>query len=122
MIKKNRNKSRERIKQHIKKTLYGTGERPRLAVYRSLKHLYAQLIDDEKGNTIAFISSRSKEIQEQLSQTKNNLEKAKIVGMSLAKKALNKNITTAVFDRAGYKYHGKIKAIADGAREGGLKF
>jgi len=115
MIKKNRNKSRERIKQHIKKTIYGTLEKPRLAVYRSLKHLYAQLIDDEKGNTLAFVSSRSKEM-------KGNIAKAKIVGLTLAKKALEKNIKTVVFDRGGYRYHGKVKAIADGAREGGLKF
>jgi large subunit ribosomal protein L18 len=122
MIKKNRNKSRERIKQHIKKTIYGTLEKPRLAVYRSLKHLYAQLIDDEKGNTLAFVSSRSKEMKEQLTQTKGNIAKAKIVGLTLAKKALEKNIKTVVFDRGGYRYHGKVKAIADGAREGGLKF
>jgi large subunit ribosomal protein L18 len=122
MIKKNRNKSRERIKQHIKKTIYGTLEKPRLAVYRSLKHLYAQLIDDEKGNTLAFVSSRSKEMKEQLTQAKGNIAKAKIVGLTLAKKALEKNIKTVVFDRGGYRYHGKVKAIADGAREGGLKF
>jgi large subunit ribosomal protein L18 len=122
MIKKNRNKSRERIKQHIKKTIYGTFEKPRLAVYRSLKHLYAQLIDDEKGNTLAFVSSRSKEMKDQLAQAKGNIAKAKIVGLTLAKKALEKNIKTVVFDRGGYRYHGKVKAIADGAREGGLKF
>lgn len=122
MIKKNRNKSRERIKQHIKKTIYGTLEKPRLAVYRSLKHLYAQLIDDEKGNTLAFVSSRSKEMKDQLAQAKGNIAKAKIVGLILAKKALGKNIKTVVFDRGGYRYHGKVKAIADGAREGGLKF
>jgi large subunit ribosomal protein L18 len=122
MIKKNRNKSRERIKQHIKKTIYGTLDKPRLAVYRSLKYLYAQLIDDEKGNTLAFVSSRSKEMKEQLAGAKGNIAKAKIVGLTLAKKALEKNIKTVVFDRGGYRYHGKVKAIADGAREGGLKF
>ena len=122
MIKKNRNKSRERIKQHIKKTIYGTLEKPRLAVYRSLKHLYAQLIDDAKGNTLAFVSSRSKEMKDQLAQAKGNIAKAKIVGSTLAKKALEKNIKTVVFDRGCYRYHGKVKAIADGAREGGLKF
>jgi large subunit ribosomal protein L18 len=122
MIKKNRNKSRERIKQHIKKTIYGTLDKPRLAVYRSLKYLYAQLIDDEKGNTLAFVSSRSKEMKEQLAGAKGTIAKAKIVGLTLAKKALEKNIKTVVFDRGGYRYHGKVKAIADGAREGGLKF
>jgi large subunit ribosomal protein L18 len=122
MIKKNRNKSRERIKHHIKKTIYGTQEKPRLAVYRSLKHLYAQLIDDEKGNTIVFASTRSKETKELFDKAKSNIERAKIVGIALAKKALEKNIKTIVFDRGGYQYHGKIKALADGAREGGLKF
>jgi large subunit ribosomal protein L18 len=122
MIKKDRYKNRERIKQHIKKSIYGTLEKPRLAVYRSLKHLYAQLIDDEKGNTLIFVSTRSKEIKDQLSSVKGRIQQAKIVGKNLAQKALEKKIKTVVFDRGGYKYHGKVKALADGAREGGLKF
>ncbi|MBU1299547.1 MAG: 50S ribosomal protein L18 [Bacteroidetes bacterium] len=122
MIKKDRTKKRNKIKKHIKKTISGTTEKPRLAVYRSLKHLYAQLIDDTKGNTIAYVSTRSKEVVEDLKDKKGRIEQAKIVGLKLAKKALEKNIQQVVFDRSGYKYHGKVKAIADGAREGGLVF
>lgn len=122
MIKKDRTQKRNKIKKHIKKTISGTNEKPRLAVYRSLKHLYAQLIDDTKGNTIAYVSTRSKEVVEELKDKKGRIEQAKIVGLKLAKKALEKNIQQVVFDRSGYKYHGKVKAIADGAREGGLVF
>jgi large subunit ribosomal protein L18 len=122
MIKKDRTKKRNKIKKHIKKTISGTPEKPRLAVYRSLKHLYAQLIDDTKGNTIAYVSTRSKEVVEDLKDKKGRIGQAKIVGLKLAKKALEKNIQQVVFDRSGYKYHGKVKAIADGAREGGLVF
>ncbi len=122
MIKKDRTKKRNKIKKHIKKTITGTNEKPRLTVYRSLKHLYAQLIDDTKGKTIAYVSTRSKEVAEVLKGKKGRIEQAKIVGLNLAKKALQKNIKQVVFDRSGYKYHGKVKAIADGAREGGLVF
>ncbi len=122
MIKKDRTKKRNKIKKHIKKTITGTNEKPRLTVYRSLKHLYAQLIDDTKGKTIAYVSTRSKDVAEVLKGKKGRIEQAKIVGLNLAKKALQKNIKQVVFDRSGYKYHGKVKAIADGAREGGLVF
>ncbi len=122
MINKSKFKKRDRIKKHIRKKIFGTPERPRLSVYRSLKHIYAQIIDDTKGNTLAFASTKSKDLQEELSNIKSKIEKAKIVGKHLAKLALEKNITKVVFDRSGYRYHGKVKAIAEGAREGGLQF
>lgn len=122
MIDRSKFKKRDRIKKHIRKKIFGTHERPRLSVYRSLKHLYAQIIDDTKGHTLAFVSTKSKDLQEELSNVKSNIEKAKIVGKHLAKLALEKNITKVVFDRSGYRYHGKVKAIAEGAREGGLQF
>lgn len=122
MINKSKFKKRDRIKKHIRKKIFGTPERPRLSVYRSLKHIYAQIIDDTKGNTLAFASTKSKDLQEELSNVKSKIEKAKIVGKHLAKLALEKNITKVVFDRSGYRYHGKVKAIAEGAREGGLQF
>lgn len=122
MINKAKVKKRNRIKKHIRKKIFGTSERPRLTVYRSLKHIYAQLVDDTKGHTLAFASTRSKDIREELQNVKSKIERAKIVGKHLAKLAFEKNISKVVFDRSGYKYHGKVKAIAEGAREGGLQF
>lgn len=122
MIKKDRKKVRNRIKKHIKKNLYGTPHKPRLAVFRSLKHLYAQIIDDTKGSTLAYVSTLSKEVKSQIEDKKGRLAKAKVVGELLAKKALEKNIKYVVFDRSGYKYHGTVRAIAEGARDGGLLF
>ncbi|RCK77490.1 MAG: LSU ribosomal protein L18p (L5e) [Ignavibacteriae bacterium] len=122
MINKSKFKKRDRIKKHIRKKIFGTPERPRLSVYRSLKHIYAQIIDDTKGHTLAFASTKSKDLKDELSGVKSKIEKAKIVGKHLAELALKKNITKVVFDRSGYRYHGKVKAIAEGAREGGLQF
>jgi large subunit ribosomal protein L18 len=121
MFKKDYNK-REKIKVRIRKKIFGTAEKPRLSVYRSLNQIYAQLIDDDKGVTLASASSLSKEISEQIKSTKGKIEKSKIVGNLIAKIALEKNITEVVFDRNGFRYHGRVKALADGAREGGLKF
>ncbi len=121
MISRNEN-SRLRSKTKIRKTISGTAERPRLTVYRSLNHVYAQLIDDATGSTIVSASSLSKELEEEIKNAKGKISKSKIVGILVAKKALEKKITSVVFDRNGYRYHGRIQAIADGAREGGLKF
>ena len=116
-------KEQSRIKRHqrIRKRLQGTGEKPRLSVYKSLNHIYAQLIDDTAGKTLLSAATLEKEIRTALKHG-GNLEAAKKVGASLAQKALGKKITTVVFDRAGYRYHGCVKALADAAREQGLKF
>ncbi len=120
MIKRNNN-SRLRSKARIKKIVSGTAERPRLSVYRSLNNIYAQLIDDTSGSTIVSASSLNKEVTEDLKKVKGKKDKGKVIGNLIAKKAIEKNITTVVFDRNGYKYHGRVQAVAEGAREGGLK-
>ncbi len=122
MIKKEFNKRRLRIKSTIKKKIYGTTERPRLSVYRSLNEIYGQIVDDTAGKTLVALSSNSKEIKEEIAAAKTKIQKSVVVGKLLAKKAIEKKIETVVFDRNGYLYHGRVKALADGAREGGLKF
>jgi large subunit ribosomal protein L18 len=114
--------NRQRVKLRIQKKVSGTPERPRLAVYRSLNHVYAQLVDDSTGSTLTSASTLSKEIQNEVKSSEGKVAKSKIVGSLIAKKAIEKKITNVVFDRGGYRYHGRVKAIADGAREGGLKF
>ena len=116
-------KEQSRLKRHqrIRKRLQGTGEKPRLTVYKSLNHIYAQLIDDAAGKTLLSASTLEKDIRSAVKHG-GNLEAAKKVGASLAQKALGKKIINVVFDRAGYRYHGCIKALADAAREQGLKF
>ena len=122
MLSKNEKKDKRlRRKVRIRKKIKGTPERPRLTVYRSLKYVYAQIIDDESGHTIAAASSLEKGLKESLKSTKD-LEAAKLVGKLVAKRAMEKGISEVVFDRNGYKYHGRIKALADAAREEGLKF
>ncbi len=108
-----------RLQRHvrIRTKISGTAEKPRLVVFRSLNHHYAQLIDDVKGKTLLSTSDMK---EKKGKETKS--ERAKKIGIELAKMALEKNITSCVFDRNGYLYHGRVKAIADGAREGGLKF
>ena len=110
-----------RIRRHerVRKTVSGTPERPRLAVYRSLTHIYAQVIDDEQGRTLAAASDVEKDLRDAKG---NKSERAKAVGAALAQKAKAAGVTTVVFDRGGNKYHGRVKALADAAREGGLKF
>ncbi len=115
-------KRRLRRKYHIRRKIQGTAERPRLVVYRSLNHIYAQLVDDQTGHTLASFSSNSRDFKEQLKSVKGKMNVATSVGKELAKKALEKNITKVVFDRNGYLFHGRVKALADGAREGGLTF
>jgi large subunit ribosomal protein L18 len=114
--------SRQRAKTRIRKVISGTAERPRMTVFRSLSQVYVQLIDDASGNTLVAASSLSKELADTLKDTKGKISKSKLVGQLIAKKAQEKNIKNVVFDRNGYQYHGRIKAIADGAREGGLVF
>lgn len=107
---------RLRIKRGIRKKINGTAEKPRLSVFKSNKGIYAQLIDDIKGHTIAFASSFELEVNNA------NVDVSKNVGKKLAEKAASSGIENVVFDRGGFLYHGNIKALADGAREGGLKF
>ena len=109
-----------RIKRHrrVRKNISGTAERPRLNVFRSLNHIYAQIIDDTKGVTLVSASSMDKDFN----QYGGNCEGAKEVGKAVAAKALEKGIKAVVFDRGGYVYHGRVAALADGAREGGLEF
>lgn len=122
MIKKP-SRSVARAKRHyrLRNKISGTAEQPRLAVFRSNMHIYAQIIDDTVGNTLCAASTMEADIKAKLEKT-NNVEAAKAVGEALAKKALEKGITTVVFDRGGFVYHGKVQALADAAREAGLQF
>lgn len=122
MISKvNRNAIRLKRHKRVRGKVSGTPNAPRISVYRSVENIYAQLIDDVNGVTICASSTLDKGIKDALAG-KNKVEQAKIVGNDLAKKALAKNVTEAVFDRGGYLYTGRVQALADGAREGGLKF
>lgn len=113
--------SRQRRHRRIRKQVQGTGAKPRLSVYKSLNNIYAQLIDDLSGKTILSASTLEKEISASIKHG-GNVDAAKKVGATIARKALDKKITDVVFDRGGYRYHGCIKALADAAREQGLKF
>lgn len=118
MFKKaDRKASREKRHLRVRKKVFGTTERPRLSVYRSEKNIYAQIIDDVNAVTVVAASSLDKAIEKG-----SNKEAAKLVGELVAKRAIEKGITEVVFDRGGYVYHGRIQALADGAREAGLKF
>jgi large subunit ribosomal protein L18 len=122
MIKKeSRQKAREKKHLRIRKRFSGTAERPRLSVFRSNKHIYAQLIDDVAGNTLASASTLDKDLRGDLKNT-DDVEAATAVGKSIAQKALDKGIKTVVFDRGGYIYQGKVAALAEAAREAGLEF
>lgn len=114
-------KTRQRRHRRIRKRVEGTGSKPRLSVYKSLNHIYAQLIDDTAGKTLFSASTLEKEIRSSVKHG-GNLDAAKKVGASIAQKAIGKKITDVVFDRGGYQYHGCVKALADAAREQGLKF
>ncbi len=115
-------KKEMRQRRHARSRFYlsGTAQKPRLAVFRSLKHIYAQVIDDETGETIAMASSLDKELRTGLSG--GNKDGAKAIGQKVAERAVAKGITAVVFDKGGYKYHGRVKELAEGARSGGLKF
>ncbi len=121
-IKDKKKLARLRTKKHIKKNIFGTPERPRLVVFKSERHIYVQLVDDAHQKTITGISSLTKTINDELKKAKGKIEQAKIVGKSIAAKAKELKMEKVVFDRNGYLYHGRIKAVADGAREGGLIF
>jgi large subunit ribosomal protein L18 len=111
-------KRRHKISKRIRSKVLGTAERPRLAIFRSNTEIYAQLIDDTKGITLISFSTRSKDF----SRTGNKVEQSTAVGKTIAQLAKTKGIEAVVFDRGGFLYHGRVKAVADGAREGGLKF
>ena len=121
MLKKIKQRKERKIKR-VRKNLFGTPERPRLTVFKSLNHIYAQVIDDTQGKTLASASTLSKEIADELANAKSKIEKSKIVGTLVAKKAVESKVEKVVFDRGLYKYHGRVQAVADGAREAGLKF
>lgn len=115
------NKARKRRHRRIRSRISGTAVRPRLNVFRSLDHIYAQVIDDEAGQTIVAASTVDKQLRDDLAG-KNKKEQATLVGKTVAERAKAAGISEVVFDRGGYLYHGRIKALADGAREGGLEF
>jgi large subunit ribosomal protein L18 len=117
-----RAESRRRRKKRVRRRLQGTSERPRLSVFRSAKHIYAQVIDDTTAHTLVAVSSLSKEVRPQLQGKGGNKEGAAVVGGSIAKRALEQGIRKVVFDRSGFLYHGRIKALAEAARESGLEF
>jgi large subunit ribosomal protein L18 len=110
-----------RRRQHVRRNITGTAERPRLSVFRSSKHIYAQLIDDLKGETLVAASSRTTDVKKGMAYG-GNIKAAKAVGKHLAEIAKGKGIAKAAFDRGHYRYHGRVKALADAAREGGLQF
>ncbi len=114
-------KARKARHFRVRKKVVGTAERPRLNVYRSEKHIYVQVVDDFAGTTISAASSLDKDLKGKISSG-SNMEAARSVGSLIAKRAADKGLTQVVFDRGGYIYHGRIKALADAAREGGLKF
>jgi large subunit ribosomal protein L18 len=115
-------RSRKRRRISIRKRIKGTAERPRLAVYRSNKHIYCQLINDDEGRTLAAASSQSPEIRSKVDELEGKVAVAREVGKLLSVRAREAGYSKAVFDRGGFKYHGRVKALADGAREGGLSF
>jgi large subunit ribosomal protein L18 len=120
-MKKNKLKTiqRERRKRGIRKRTLGTPQRPRLTVFRSSRHIYAQIIDDLKGHTLVSASTVEKDAK---AEHGGNCDAAKLIGKAVAERAKDKGITAVTFDRNGFRYHGRVKAIADAAREGGLKF
>ncbi|MDL1970068.1 MAG: 50S ribosomal protein L18 [Candidatus Desulfofervidaceae bacterium] len=114
--------ARLRRKRRVRKKVFGTSVRPRLSVFRSLKHIYAQIIDDTKGATLAAASTLDPELRDKVKEVKGKIAAAQLVGKLIARRALEKGIKQVVFDRNGFLYHGRIKAVADAAREAGLEF
>jgi len=121
MATKSRAVARTRRHQRVRKFIFGTPERPRLNVFRSLSQIYAQIIDDKNGHTLTSASTLDKELRSKL-DGKKKAEQAKLIGEELARRAIDKGIKSVVFDRGGFRYIGRIKALADGARSGGLEF
>lgn len=117
--------ARLKRKRRIRRKVFGTPEKPRLAVFKSAKHIYAQLVDDRNGKTITGVSTLSKELQESIKEIHKKEGKvgvSKLIGKTIAERAKKLNIESVVFDRNGFIFHGRVKAVAEGAREGGLKF
>lgn len=121
MAQKTRAQARQQRHLRVRKRVFGTPERPRLSVFRSLSEIYAQIIDDVAGHTLVSASTIDKELREKVQGLKKS-EQARLVGKVLAERALNRGIAQVVFDRGGFKYIGRVQALAEGAREGGLKF
>jgi large subunit ribosomal protein L18 len=121
MAKQTRSASRERRHLRVRKKVFGTTNSPRLSVFRSVSEIYAQVIDDMEGNTLVSASSIDSELRDQMNGLKK-IEQARLVGKAVAERAKNKGIEMVVFDRGGFRYTGRVKALADGAREGGLDF
>ena len=121
-MNKSRKDSRVRRHRRVRKKVSGTAERPRLVVFRSLKHIYAQLVDDTTGRCLLTVSSQSPEVRDQKGEAKGKSGVSVLVGKAVAEKAKAQGIETVAFDRGGFLYHGRVKALADGAREGGLRF
>ncbi len=116
-----RSSERRRIHRRIRAKISGKPDRPRLCIYRSLKYIYAQIVDDSQGKTLVAASTAEKDVRGQLKQA-GNIQASKLVGKSIAERAKAKGIKTVVFDRGGYLYHGRVKAVAEAARESGLEF
>jgi len=118
-----RKKQSQRIIRHqrIRKKIFGTDVKPRISVFRSRKNIYAQIIDDQQGRSLVSVSTLTKELKDSI-KNRRKTEASQLVGELLAKRALEKNIREVVFDRSGYLYHGRVKALAEGARKGGLQF
>jgi large subunit ribosomal protein L18 len=121
MAKKNRTIARERRHARVRRSVIGTPDRPRLNVFKSLTGIYAQVIDDVDGNTVVSASTVDKDLRTQVKGMKKS-EQAKAIGKAIAERAKSKGISSVVFDRGGFRYTGRVKALADGAREGGLQF
>jgi large subunit ribosomal protein L18 len=121
MANKSRSASRERRHLRVRKKIYGTTNSPRLSVFRSVSEIYAQVIDDMEGNTLVSASSIDNELRDKMNGLKK-IEQARLVGKAVAERAKDKGIEMVVFDRGGFRYTGRVKALADGAREGGLDF
>jgi large subunit ribosomal protein L18 len=121
VLKGSKNDARKRRHLRVRKKVKGTSERPRLNVFKSLNHIYAQVINDETGNTLTAASTLDPELKGKITKG-GNVEAAKLVGKLIAERALSKGIEKVVFDRGGYIYHGRVKALAEAAREAGLKF
>lgn len=119
---KRKNWRRRRAHLRVRNSIDGTAERPRLTVYKSLRYVYAQLVDDREGATLAAASSLEEDLREGLEASPSSVEAARAVGTEIARRALDKDIDKVVFDRSGYRYHGKVKAVAEAAREAGLQF
>ncbi len=118
---RDRSKERRRVHMRIRRKVAGSASRPRLCVFRSLSHIYAQIVDDSRGTTVAFASTAEKDVRGDL-KSFGNIPAARLVGKAIAERARAAGIEAVVFDRGGYLYHGRVKALADAARENGLKF